>query len=519
MDKKKKKIPTRIKEGIAVISLKTYRMTITLKHLRSGRHRDLCLTPRGLHEIIQSGRYKGQREADVTDVWGTVGYQLPQVFDFSEKTLYEHAMRRISTSRINCETLPTTILKHVNQHHQTYGVGVIKGSLYFEMVCKKHQGTPKTHCRQCRARNEAWHMAMMVAGDRHISKGLLVRRAWIPREIRGDPRAVTDHSEWIIDIARRQNFVNARPLLTIRKLPLDNGILEKPTDVKRPTLVRDQATLDTEEPDPEELTGGELNVESCSSLTRLKDNSHQGALRPASTRASRLQKERERIVALMARPGDTVSRRWGPRQAGEAAAMSITPRVTVSVKTKDFNLNDNNSKPQCEDKTWKEEVRGNPNPKVIGWWEGAHSHPDIKVARTTNCAITPTRSTPQSAGLDLYSARHCIVPAQGRRVVTTDLVVAMPEGSYGRIAPKSGLAVKHFLDVGAGVIDADYRGVLNIVLFNFGRNDYEVKQGQAVAQLITERIWIPEVVEVEENELEPTERGNRGFGSTKDKNN
>ena len=67
------------------------------------------------------------------------------------------------------------------------------------------------------------------------------------------------------------------------------------------------------------------------------------------------------------------------------------------------------------------------------------------------------------------------VPAAGRCVVATDISVAIPDGLYGRIAPRSGLAVKHFIDVGAGVVDPDYRGPLGIVLFNHSTVDFESK--------------------------------------------
>lgn len=65
-----------------------------------------------------------------------------------------------------------------------------------------------------------------------------------------------------------------------------------------------------------------------------------------------------------------------------------------------------------------------------------------------------------------------ILPAQGKAIVPTDLSVACPPGTYLRVAPRSGLAVKHFLDVGAGVVDADYRGPLGVVMFNFSKEDY-----------------------------------------------
>lgn len=94
----------------------------------------------------------------------------------------------------------------------------------------------------------------------------------------------------------------------------------------------------------------------------------------------------------------------------------------------------------------------------------------------------------------------------------TDIQVQVPEGSYGRVAPRSGLAVKNFIDVGAGVVDEDYRGNLGVVLFNHSDLDFEVKKGDRIAQFICERIFYPELEEVKS--LTDTERGAGGFGST-----
>ena len=90
--------------------------------------------------------------------------------------------------------------------------------------------------------------------------------------------------------------------------------------------------------------------------------------------------------------------------------------------------------------------------------------------------------------------------------------MAIPEGTYGRVAPRSGLAAKHHLDVGAGVIDADYRGPVGVVMFNLGQTDYPVKKGDRIAQLILEKILMAEIEEVDD--LDDTERGEGGFGST-----
>ncbi|KAL1919456.1 uncharacterized protein VTP21DRAFT_2149 [Calcarisporiella thermophila] len=136
----------------------------------------------------------------------------------------------------------------------------------------------------------------------------------------------------------------------------------------------------------------------------------------------------------------------------------------------------------------------------------------LLVKRLSDKAKLPTRGSPFSAGYDLYSAADITIPARGKALIPTDLSIAVPSGTYGRVAPRSGLALKHFLDTGAGVIDADYRGPLGIVLFNHAEDDYQVKEGDRVAQLIVERIYTPEVEEVED--LDATTRGEGGFGST-----
>eukprot|EP00355_Strombidium_rassoulzadegani_P009700 CAMPEP_0168619720 /NCGR_PEP_ID=MMETSP0449_2-20121227/6754_1 /TAXON_ID=1082188 /ORGANISM="Strombidium rassoulzadegani, Strain ras09" /LENGTH=88 /DNA_ID=CAMNT_0008660677 /DNA_START=119 /DNA_END=381 /DNA_ORIENTATION=- len=88
--------------------------------------------------------------------------------------------------------------------------------------------------------------------------------------------------------------------------------------------------------------------------------------------------------------------------------------------------------------------------------------------------------------------------------------MAVPEGNYGRMAPRSGLAAKHFIDVGAGVIDSDFRGEIKILLFNFGDQPFEVKAGDRVAQLIIEKYTITDILEV--TDLEESVRGEKGFG-------
>jgi len=132
--------------------------------------------------------------------------------------------------------------------------------------------------------------------------------------------------------------------------------------------------------------------------------------------------------------------------------------------------------------------------------------------RLSEHAILPARGTALAAGYDLSAAHDEVVAARGKALIKTDLAIVVPEGTYGRVAPRSGLAWKHFIDVGAGVIDADYRGNVGVILFNHSDKDFAVKRGDRVAQLVLERIATPEVKEV--TDLEDTVRGAGGFGST-----
>ncbi|KAJ4964846.1 hypothetical protein NE237_016695 [Protea cynaroides] len=138
--------------------------------------------------------------------------------------------------------------------------------------------------------------------------------------------------------------------------------------------------------------------------------------------------------------------------------------------------------------------------------------PLLRVKKLSENAILPKRASPLSAGYDLSSATETKVPARGKALVPTGLSIAIPEETYARIAPRSGLAWKHSIDVGAGVIDADYRGSIGVILFNHSDVDFEVKPGDRIAQLIIEKIITPEVLEVED--LDSTVRGEGGFGST-----
>merc|ERR1712098_464591 len=90
----------------------------------------------------------------------------------------------------------------------------------------------------------------------------------------------------------------------------------------------------------------------------------------------------------------------------------------------------------------------------------------LQIAKLSENATVPTRGSPRAAGHDLYSAEAVKIPARGKGLVRTDIQIEVPNGTYGRIAPRSGLAWKHHIDIGAGVVDEDYRGNVGVVMFN-----------------------------------------------------
>ena len=128
------------------------------------------------------------------------------------------------------------------------------------------------------------------------------------------------------------------------------------------------------------------------------------------------------------------------------------------------------------------------------------THPSfgiLKVQKLTNNAALPKRSTAGAAGYDLCAVTGlCHTSKEQGTSENWTFNLAFPTGLYARIAPRSGLALKKFIDVGAGVVDADYRGEVGVVLFNHGDHDFEVKMGDRIAQLILEKISTPEVEEV-----------------------
>lgn len=138
----------------------------------------------------------------------------------------------------------------------------------------------------------------------------------------------------------------------------------------------------------------------------------------------------------------------------------------------------------------------------------------IKVKLVHPKAKLPSRNNNTDAGADIFSVDNIVIPPLSRALINTGIIVELPESNtYIRIAPRSGLAVKHGIDVLAGVVDHGYRGTIGVVLYNTDNsNSFEVKEGDKIAQLIVETYHAWDFLETDT--LSDTKRSDNGFGSS-----
>jgi dUTP pyrophosphatase len=139
----------------------------------------------------------------------------------------------------------------------------------------------------------------------------------------------------------------------------------------------------------------------------------------------------------------------------------------------------------------------------------------IKVINTSHHDL-PKYETEDSAGLDLKAVcdKPILLKPLERQIIKTGLHIALPKGYEAQIRPRSGLAAKHGISVlnSPGTIDADYRGEIGVILVNLSQDDFEITHGMRVAQMVIAKFEQAEFIEVKE--LDETERGEGGFGST-----
>ena len=142
---------------------------------------------------------------------------------------------------------------------------------------------------------------------------------------------------------------------------------------------------------------------------------------------------------------------------------------------------------------------------------------DLLVKLLSDNAVMPQKATDGSAGLDICSAYDVTIPPGHIKLVKTDLAITCPPGTYGRLAPRSGLTVKRSIDIRAGVIDSDYTGNIQVALYNLGTEEQYLPKHTKVAQLIIERIASVNIKQT--TELASSTRGDNGFGSTGEQHN
>lgn len=144
----------------------------------------------------------------------------------------------------------------------------------------------------------------------------------------------------------------------------------------------------------------------------------------------------------------------------------------------------------------------------------------IQFQKLITDAFMPKRSHATDAGYDLFSPSDCIVQPGSNYLVKTGIAVRLPKSPveglnvYGRIAERSGLALKKLINIGGGVIDSNYTGDLGVIVFNNGQEPFVISKGDKIAQLIVEVCILPVAEEVHDISGSETERGAVGFGST-----
>ena len=139
---------------------------------------------------------------------------------------------------------------------------------------------------------------------------------------------------------------------------------------------------------------------------------------------------------------------------------------------------------------------------------------ELKIKRLHESAVVPTKGSAEAAGLDLYSLQDATIGPGETCMISSGISVEIPKGYFGGVYPRSGLSCKSGIRLAnsVGVIDSDYRGAIGLPLHYDSDEDYFVKKGDRVAQLVIQPYL--NCVPVEVPELTNTARGNDGFGST-----
>ena len=134
-------------------------------------------------------------------------------------------------------------------------------------------------------------------------------------------------------------------------------------------------------------------------------------------------------------------------------------------------------------------------------------------AKLSSHAQIPKRADDQAAGYDLYSAQEFNIPPKSRALIKTDIAWSVPNGYFGQICDRSGLAYKSGITCFAGIIDSNYSGNIGVILYNSGDVSFPVEIGDRIAQIIIQKYFSFHPIEVSEINTN-TQRGDKGFGSS-----
>ena len=136
----------------------------------------------------------------------------------------------------------------------------------------------------------------------------------------------------------------------------------------------------------------------------------------------------------------------------------------------------------------------------------------IKVKKLKENAVVPRYAHEGDAGMDVCSTEYCVLRPGERKLISTGIAMELPEGYFASIRDKSGLAYKKGITTLGGVIEHTYRGEYGVVVLNTGDEDFVIRAGDKVAQVVIIPVASVEVEEVDE--LGDSVRGEDGFGST-----
>lgn len=140
----------------------------------------------------------------------------------------------------------------------------------------------------------------------------------------------------------------------------------------------------------------------------------------------------------------------------------------------------------------------------------------LKVKRLTEDAILPEKAHLTDSGFDLFSTEEVTLWAGDRLLIHTGIAIELEPGYEAQVRSKSGLALKEGLMVlnSPGTVDCGYKNEVGVILFNGSKHNYKIKKGQKIAQLVIQKVELPEIIEVDEIYPEGTDRDMGGFGST-----